>query len=87
MENTIKSTWILLIASIAVSAAASPAIAPAPLTPTGVMRDDPNRPVEKISRDLGVRLINLELVLAMLIQHPVALCQRVIKSMPIKQFY
>ena len=49
-----KVIWILLIASITASTAANLAIAQAPLTPTGVMRDDPNRPVEKISRDLGV---------------------------------
>ena len=41
--------WILTA-----SIAASTAIAQPSLTPSGVMRDDPNRPVEKISRDLGV---------------------------------
>lgn len=45
---------IILIVSIAAGTAVNLAMAQAPLTPTGVMRDDPNRPVEKISRDLGV---------------------------------
>ena len=45
-----KIAWILLIASIATESA----LAQSPLTNTGVLRDDPNRPVEKMSRDLGV---------------------------------
>jgi len=45
-----KISWIFLVASIA----SSLALAQAPLTATGVMRDDPNRPVNAISKDLGV---------------------------------
>jgi len=45
-----KISWILLVVSIA----AGSALAQSPLTSTGVLRDDPHRPVEKISRDLGV---------------------------------
>ena len=39
---------------LVVGITAGPALAQSPYTATGVMRDDPNRPVNKISRDLGV---------------------------------
>jgi hypothetical protein len=45
-----RKPLILLIASIA----SSSVLAQSPLTTTGVLRDDPHRPVEKISRDLSV---------------------------------
>jgi len=45
-----KIASVLLVSSIAISSA----FAQSPLTATGVLREDPNRPVEKISRDLGV---------------------------------
>ena len=41
---------VLLVASIA----SSLAFAQSPMTATGVLRDDPHRPVNAISKDLGV---------------------------------
>jgi len=46
-----RISWIFLVASIATSTV----FAQAPLTATGVLRDDPNRPVNSISKDLGVK--------------------------------
>lgn len=46
----VKSLWISGIFVIA----SSPIFAQNPLTATGVLRDDPNRPVNAISNDLAV---------------------------------
>jgi hypothetical protein len=43
-----------IIGAILAIVALSPACAQSPLTATGVLRDDPHRPVDSISRDLGV---------------------------------
>lgn len=43
-------SWIFLVACIT----SGSVFAQSPLTATGVMRDDPNRPVNAISKDLGV---------------------------------
>ena len=43
-----------IIGAILAIVALSPAFAQAPLSATGVLRDDPNRPVNLISHDLGV---------------------------------
>ena len=45
-----KRSWICLV----VGFTSSVAFAQAPFAATGVMRDDPNRPVNAISKDLGV---------------------------------
>ena len=45
-----KKTGILLLASLI----AGFTFAQAPLTSTGVLRDDPHRPVNAISQDLGI---------------------------------
>jgi len=45
-----KTISFLLVTSLIIGSV----LAQSPLTSTGVMRDDPNRPVDKISRDLGV---------------------------------
>ena len=45
-----KIPYILLVVCLT----AGPVLAQSSYTATGVMRDDPNRPVDKISRDLGV---------------------------------
>lgn len=45
-----KAFWFFLAASIASSCA----FAQSSLTSTGVLRDDPNRPVNAISKDLGI---------------------------------
>ena len=47
---TMKIPYIILMVALTTSSA----LAQSPYTATGVMRDDPNRPVDKISRDLGV---------------------------------
>lgn len=43
-------SWIFLVACIT----SGSVFAQSPLTATGVMRDDPNRPVNAISKDLGI---------------------------------
>jgi hypothetical protein len=45
-----KTAWTFLVASIA----STWVFAQSPMTATGVLRDDPHRPVNAISKDLGV---------------------------------
>ena len=43
-----------IIGAVLAMAISNPSLPQSPLTTTGVLRDDPHRPVDSISRDLGV---------------------------------